>query len=178
MIALSFVAALTAAGCGSDNATPKADSAAAEPRVASFSCPAPAVAAGAEATRPLDGKELRVVTTVAPITSIVANIAGDKAQVHGVIPEGEDSHTYEPKPSVAGLVSTADIVFVNGLKLEDPTKDIADKNIPKGGEVVELATLTLSPDQYISVFSSPKNGGKPTPHLWTTPPMAKCYATI
>ena len=124
------------------------------------------------------GGKLRVVTTVAPITSIVANIAGDKADVHGIIPEGEDSHTYEPKPSVAALVSKADIVFVNGLKLEDPTKDIASKNISKGGEVVELGTLTISPDEYIYDFSFPKDGGKPNPHLWTNPPMAKCYAAI
>ena len=121
---------------------------------------------------------MQVVTTVAPITSIVANIAGDRADVHGIIPEGEDSHTYEPKPSVAALVSKADIVFVNGLKLEDPTKAIANKNIPKGGEVVELGTLTISPDEYIYDFSFPKEGGNQNPHLWTNPPMAKCYAAI
>ena len=121
---------------------------------------------------------MQVVTTVAPITSIVATIAGDRADVHGIIPEGEDSHTYEPKPSVAALVSKADIVFVNGLKLEDPTKAIANKNIPKGGEVVELGTLTISPDEYIYDFSFPKEGGNPNPHLWTNPPMAKCYAAI
>ena len=98
--------------------------------------------------------------------------------MRGIIPEGQDSHTYEPKPSVAALVSKADIVFVNGLKLEDPTKDIADKNIPKRGEVVELGTSTISPDEYIYDFSFPKAGGKPNPHLWTNPPMAKCYAAI
>jgi ABC-type Zn uptake system ZnuABC Zn-binding protein ZnuA len=178
VIALSCVAALAAAGCGSDSAAPNDAGAAAEARVASFSCPAPATTAGADATGPRHGNELQVVTTVAPITSIVANIAGDKARVHGVIPEGEDSHTYEPKPSVAELVSTADVVFVNGLKLEDPTKEIAAQNIPNGAEIVELGTLTISPDEYIYDFSFPKDGGKPNPHLWTNPPMAKCYAAI
>ena len=119
-----------------------------------------------------------MVTTVAPITSIVANIAGDRADVHGIIPEGEDSHTYEPKPSVAELVSKADVVFVNGLKLEDPTKEIATKNLRKGGQVIEVGTLTISPDEYIYDFSFPKDGGKPNPHLWTNPPMARCYAAI
>ena len=119
-----------------------------------------------------------MVTTVAPITSIVANIAGDEADVYGIIPEGEDSHTYEPKPSVAALVSKADIVFVNGLKLEDPTKDIASQNLSMGGEIVELGSLTISSDEYIYDFSFPRDGGKPNPHLWTNPPMAKCYASI
>lgn len=172
--------AVVLASCGGDNPSgaPNDDSAAAEAKIAQFTCPADAIAAGTAASRPVGGGKLQVVTTVAPITSIVANIAGDRADVHGVIPEGEDSHTYEPKPSVAALVSKADIVFVNGLKLEDPTKEIAEQNIPKGAEVVELGTLTITPDEYIYDFSFPKDGGKPNPHLWTNPPMAKCYATI
>jgi ABC-type Zn uptake system ZnuABC Zn-binding protein ZnuA len=119
-----------------------------------------------------------VATTVAPITSIVANVAGDRAEVHGVIPEGSDSHTYEPKPSVAQLFSTSDVVLVNGLSLEDPTKDLAKKNVPASGQVVELGSSTIAPDEYIYDFSFPRDGGKPNPHLWTNPPMARCYARI
>ena len=179
-LAAAVVTAFGVSACGSSTspAGAKNDSAAAQAKVATFACPAAATTAGAAAAGPLGGGKLQVITTVAPITSIVANIAGDKAEVHGIIPEGEDSHTYEPKPSVAELVSKADIVFVNGLKLEDPTKDIATKNIPKGGEVVELGTTTISPDEYIYDFSFPRDGGKPNPHLWTNPPMAACYATI
>ncbi len=166
------------AGCGSRSSTGKDQTAGAHALDAQFACPSSAVTAGASSAGPLGGGKLQVVTTVAPITSIVANIAGDRADVHGIIPEGEDSHTYEPKPSVASLVSRADIVFVNGLRLEDPTKDIAEKNIPTGGEVVELGTLTISPDGYMYDFSFPRDGGKPNPHLWTNPPMAECYAAI
>jgi ABC-type Zn uptake system ZnuABC Zn-binding protein ZnuA len=166
------------AACASSTSAGRDDSSAAKVLVAEFVCPVAASTAGSSASGPLGGGRLRVVTTVAPITSIVANIAGDRADVRGIIPEGQDSHTYEPKPSVAALVSKADVVFVNGLKLEDPTKDIADKNIPKGGEVVELGTSTISPDEYIYDFSFPRAGGKPNPHLWTNPPMAKCYAAI
>jgi ABC-type Zn uptake system ZnuABC Zn-binding protein ZnuA len=126
----------------------------------------------------LNGRKLKVATTVAPITSIVANVAGDRAEVHGVIPEGSDSHTYEPKPSVAKLFSTSDVVLVNGLSLEDPTKDLAKKNVPASGQVVELGSNTISLDDYIYDFSFPRDGGKPNPHLWTNPPMAHCYATI
>ena len=170
--------ALTACGSSTSSTAAKDDSAAAQAKVAQFSCPATATSAGADQAGPMGGGKLQVITTVPPITSIVANIAGARADVHGIIPEGEDSHTYEPKPSVAELVSKADIVFVNGLKLEDPTKDIATKNIPKAGEVVELGTLTISPDEYIYDFSFPRDGGKPNPHLWTNPPMAACYAAI
>ncbi len=147
-------------------------------RVVRFTCPARAQTAGELRRGPSGGGKLQVVTTVAPITSIVANVAGDRAEVRGVIPEGQDSHTYEPKPSVAKLVSTADVTFVNGLKLEDPTREIARQNEPATGQVIELGTLTLDPSEYIYDFSFPKDGGKPNPHLWTNPPMARCYATI
>ena len=69
------------------------------------------------------------MTTVSPITSIVASIGGDLVQVNGLIPEGADSHTFEPPPSAAVTLSQADVVFVNGLKLEDPTKDLARENL-------------------------------------------------
>ena len=142
----------------------------------SFACPAVALNAG-KATKPI-GARLRIATTVAPITSIVANVVGDKADVQGIVPEGTNSHTFEPKPSVAKLMTKADVVFVNGLKLEEPTKDLATKNMSKKAQLIELGTLTLPPSQYIFDFSFPKDGGKPNPHLWTNPPMAKCYAQI
>ncbi len=161
------------ASSGGDRAT-----AAAIRRDANFTCPAAAAQAGKSGSRLPAGHKLQVDTTVAPITSIVANVAGDKADVHGVIPEGSDSHTFEPKPSVAELFAKADVVFVNGLHLEEPTKELAQKNVPSGGQVVELGSILLTPDEYIYDFSFPRDGGKPNPHLWTDPPMARCYAVV
>src|SRR5947207_6818690 len=137
-----------------------------------------AVACGSARASKARSGNLQIDTTVAPITAIVANVAGDRADVHGVIPEGTDSHTYEPKPSVASLFSKADIVFVNGLSLEDPTRDLAKRNIKTGGKVVALGNAILPPDQYIYDFSFPRDGGKPNPHLWTNPPMAHQYAAV
>ena len=170
--------AVLLAGCASSKPKATPTGVASGAPSAAFECPAKASGAGLSRSGPANGKRLQVITTVAPITSIVANIAGDRADVHGIIPEGEDSHTYEPKPSVAKQMSSADVVFANGLKLEDPTREIASNNIPKTGQVIELGALTVSPEQYIYDFSFPKDGGKPNPHLWTNPPMARCYALI
>ena len=178
LLALAASLTLTAMGCGDSGTSKDADdSAAAVANVASFTCPDAAKTAGKTGSRQGKGP-LQIVTTVAPITSIVANIAGDRAQVTGIIPEGEDSHTFEPKPSAAAILSKADVVFVNGLKLEDPTKDLATTNLNAAGQIIELGTLTLSPQEYIYDFSFPRDGGKPNPHLWTNPPMARCYVEI
>lgn len=133
---------------------------------------------GSEAGSGREARRLRVVTTVAPITSIVGVVAGDRADVRGLVPEGTDSHTFEPPPSAAAVLERADVVFVNGLKLEDPTLELARANLKEGAEIVELGTRTITPDEYIYDFSFPKEGGKPNPHLWTNPPMAKAYGRI
>lgn len=124
-----------------------------------------------------DGR-LRIATTVAPITSIVANIVGDRARVTGIVPEGTNSHTFEPKPSVAELLSEADVVYLNGLGLEEPTRQLAEENLGDGAEVVELGTMTIPENQYIYDFSFPREGGAPNPHLWTDPTLVRRYAEI
>ncbi len=133
---------------------------------------------GDEASALARGQPLRVVTTVSPITSIVAGVAGDMAVVTGLVPEGTNSHTFEPPPSAARVLEQADVVFINGLGLEEPTKQLAEKNLKDGAEIVELGSETVSPDEYIYDFSFPKDEGKPNPHLWTDPPMAKQFARV
>jgi ABC-type Zn uptake system ZnuABC Zn-binding protein ZnuA len=124
------------------------------------------------------GDRLQVGTTVAPITSIVANIGGDRVKITGIVPEGTNSHTFEPRPSVAELLSGVDVLYVNGLKLEEPTKDLAEENLPDDADIVELGTGSIPKSQYAYDFSFPKSGGKPNPHLWTDPKYALKYAEI
>jgi ABC-type Zn uptake system ZnuABC Zn-binding protein ZnuA len=134
---------------------------------------------GCAGGKPVEGRPLRIATTVAPITSIVANIAGGSgAVVTGLVPEGVNSHTYEPSPSVAAALEDADVVFLNGLALEEPTKALASANMSDAAVLCELGTTVLPEDQYIFDFSFPKSGGVPNPHLWTNPPMAAEYAAL
>jgi ABC-type Zn uptake system ZnuABC Zn-binding protein ZnuA len=135
-------------------------------------------AVGCELGAPITGV-LTIATTVAPITSIVANIVGGTDTiVAGIVPEGTNSHTFEPKPSDAKTLENADIIFTNGLALEEPTKDLALANLKDGANICELGTEVLPESDYIYDFSFPKEGGKPNPHLWTNPLMAKQYAQV
>lgn len=121
---------------------------------------------------------LQIVTTVSPITNIAYNIAGDKAQISGIVPEGVNSHTFEPAPSDAKLLAEADLIFVNGLKLEEPTLDLAQANLKAGAAIVLLGDQTITPDQYAYDFSFPEEAGSPNPHLWPNPVFALRYAEI
>jgi len=134
---------------------------------------------GCELGAVVNGRPLSIATTVAPITSIVANIAGGTSTlITGIVPEGTNSHTFEPKPSDAASLESADVIFINGLVLEEPTKDLALVNLKESANICELGTEILPMSEYIYDFSFPKEGGKPNPHLWTNPPMAKQYAQV
>ena len=127
---------------------------------------------------PAAAKKLNVVTTVAPITSIVENVGGDRIKLTGIIPEGIDSHTFEPIPSDAKLLSQADLIIINGLDLEIPTVKLAEANLKQGASILSLGQKTLKETDYVYDFSFPKEKGHPNPHLWLNPEYAMSYAAI
>ncbi|HWC27131.1 MAG TPA: metal ABC transporter substrate-binding protein [Solirubrobacteraceae bacterium] len=127
---------------------------------------------------PAAGGQLQVGTTVAPITSIVAAVGGDRVKITGIVPEGTNSHTFEPRPSVAELLSGLDVLYVNGLGLEEPTTELAQDRLRDGAQIVELGTRSIPASRYAYDVSFPRSGGRPNPHLWTHPGYALRYAEI
>ena len=125
-----------------------------------------------------DGGKLQVVTSVAPLTDIAKNVAGNAADVTGLIPEGVDSHTFEPTSGTARQISDADVIFLNGLDLEDPTLSLAESDKKDSAEIYLLGDHTLQPDQYLYDFSFPRAEGHPNPHLWMDPTNAMRYAEL
>jgi ABC-type Zn uptake system ZnuABC Zn-binding protein ZnuA len=121
---------------------------------------------------------LSVITTVAPITSIVENVAGDKVQLIGIVPEGMNSHTFEPAPSDSKLLAEADLIIANGLDLETPTLKLAQANLKAGATILALGDKTIQQADYLYDFSFPKEGGRPNPHLWLDPQYVTRFATL
>ena len=134
-------------------------------------------ACGSNRSEPQEGR-LQVVATVSPITNIVYNITGDHVDLSGLVPAGTDSHTFELAPSDVVILSKADIIFINGLHLEESTLRMAEANLKEGGEIVLLGELVIDPENYVYDFSFPKEAGSPNPHLWTDPIFALKYAEI
>lgn len=180
-VAVSLVAALALAGCSSTNSSDDVS----QPDVEDVTDPAAAsdalaqqATAQCQAQLEIKGRPPRVATTVAPITSLVSMIAGDIGpEITGIVPEGTNSHTYEPPPSVAEQLSNSDIVLLNGLMLEEPTSELAMTNA-LGATICEIGTAILPESGWIFDFSFPKEGGKPNPHTWTNPPMVLSYLTV
>lgn len=119
-----------------------------------------------------------VVTTVAPLRDIIEQVGGDRINVVALVPEGTNSHTFDPPPSAVGEIEKADLIIINGLNLELPTLELAEANASDDTTIVLLGNLAVSPDEYVFDFSFPEEDGNPNPHLWTAPHLAVEYAEI
>jgi ABC-type Zn uptake system ZnuABC Zn-binding protein ZnuA len=122
--------------------------------------------------------KLDVATTVAPISSIARNIGGSRIRLRGIIPDGTNSHTFEPAPSDARTLAQADLIVVNGLHLEQPTLDLAEASKRAEAVVVELGDRALDRADWLFDFSFPESAGDPNPHAWMDPSYAIRYAQI
>ncbi len=130
---------------------------------------------GAAHDRP--GNMILVVTTVSPLTDIARNVAGHAADVEGLVPEGVDSHTFEPTVATAKLIAHADLILVNGLHLEDPTIQLA-RSVSEGAEIYVLGDHAISRSDELYDFSFPRSRGRPNPHLWMDVTFGIRYAEL
>ncbi len=121
---------------------------------------------------------VNIVTTVAPITNIVENVGGDLVNVNGVVPDGVNSHTFEPAPSDAKVLSRADIIIVNGLHLEVPTVKLATSVKKRTTAILQLGDNTITEQQWKFDFSFPRDQGHPNPHLWPNVALTMRYAEL
>ena len=121
---------------------------------------------------------LKVVSTVSPITSIVENIGGIRIILEGIVPEGVNSHTFEPAPSVAKVLAEADLIVLNGLFLEEPTLELAKASKRPDAVILSLGEQTVSREEWRFDFSFPESDGHPNPHLWPDPMLGLRYAEL
>ena len=77
-----------------------------------------AVASTAANTARADDSRLRVVTSFSILQDLVKTLGGDHVSVVNLVGENSDAHTYQPKPSDAIAIASADLVVFNGLAFE------------------------------------------------------------
>jgi ABC-type Zn uptake system ZnuABC Zn-binding protein ZnuA len=118
-----------------------------------------------------------VVSTVAPLTDLVRQVMGDRGSLSGLVPDGVDSHTFEPSPGDAQVLADADVFIANGLFLEEPSLDLARANLREEAPIVTLADSTISESEWAFDFEFPEEDGVPNPHLWLDVGHSMDYVT-
>lgn len=76
--------------------------------------------------QPTNGK-LNVVTTTSMITDLVKNIGGEHINLQGLMGSGVDPHLYKASEGDVTKLSSADIIFYNGLHLEGKLVEVFEK---------------------------------------------------
>ncbi len=104
----------------------------------------------------------KVGTTVAMITDVVRNVAGDKAGVSGIIGEGVNPHLYKPTSSDVKLLQASDIIFYNGLNLEGKMGDVLVRMATSGKPITAVTETLLEDDSYVMADEVDNYD----PHVW------------
>ena len=122
-------------------------------------------------------KDLVVVSTVAPLVDLVSTVAGDRAEVRGLIPPGENGHTYQPRPSDAKALAGADLFIDNGLGLNESVSGFAFENLPEEATARFLGD-SIPASGLIGAPGSCHEGhchGPVNAHVWPDPRYAAVY---
>ena len=115
---------------------------------------------------PLPGA-LNVVTTTTFIADMVRQVGGEDVSVLSLVPKGGEVHTFDPRPSEAWALSSARLVFANGLGLDDWLTQLA-ADVGTDGPIVRLGE-NLPGVNYIV------ENGQTNPHLWLDVANAEKY---
>lgn len=131
-----------------------------------------AAACGSDAD-PDDGR-LQVIATTAQIAALTREAAGDLVELTVLIPPGVDSHDYEPTADDLKAIGRADVLFRNGIGLDDFLDDAIDN---AGGDAIDI-TVTDGVEVRQSAFEEHADEKadeheEGDPHVWHDPVNAK-----
>ena len=92
-----------------------------------------------EAERESGAGKLKVAATISVVQNLVEEVGGKRVEVSTIVPVGGSPETFQPKPSDAGRISEAEVVFENGLGLEAWLHDLLQS---AGNEEQTVVTLS------------------------------------
>ncbi|WP_027092577.1 metal ABC transporter substrate-binding protein [Cohnella thermotolerans] len=167
---LLAAAATMLAGCGSgagnganSSASPAAGAAA-------------SAAAGPESS---GGSKLKVVATFYPMYEFSRQVAGDHADVVGLIPAGAEPHDWEPSAKDMAQIGEADLFVYNGIVEDWAEQALAsvanpDRVVVKAIDGIELQE-GIPEEEEGEAHSDEHAGDEHTldPHVWLDPVLAK-----
>ncbi len=77
--------------------------------------------------QPVGNRKLKIVTTTGMIRDAVEHVVGDQAEVIALMGPGVDPHLYKATQGDLEKLTSADIVFYNGLHLEGKMGEVFEK---------------------------------------------------
>lgn len=107
-----------------------------------------------------DSGRMSILVTVGMLTDIVRSLAGDTAEITGLIGEGVDPHLYAPSAADVRRIQAADGILFVGHHLEGRLQPVFERQAAQGKRVAALAQRI--PDEKLLLDED----GNIDPHLW------------
>ena len=123
-----------------------------------------------------ESKKLQVVATNSIIYDMTKNIAGDLVDLHSIVPVGQDPHEYEPLPEDVQKVQKADLIFYNGINLENAEDAWFTKMVKNAGKVADKDYFAVSDGVDVIYLEGENEKGKEDPHAWLNIENGVIYA--
>jgi manganese/zinc/iron transport system substrate-binding protein len=101
------------------------------------------------------------------VEDVVRQVAGDRAEVVGLMGAGVDPHLYKPTRSDVQRLMNADVIFYSGLLLEGKMTDSLIRAATSGKKV--FAVTELLDEQYL--LEPEEFAGLYDPHVWMDPSL-------
>jgi ABC-type Zn uptake system ZnuABC Zn-binding protein ZnuA len=121
---------------------------------------------GQEGPDDKDTQGLQIVATYSIIYDIVKNVAGEQADIHSMVPIGADPHEYDPLPLDVKKTTDADVIFYNGLNLEEGNGWF-NKLIETSGKSGDDAHVYRVSEGVEPIYLESKGlEGETDPHAW------------
>ena len=123
-----------------------------------------------------DNGKLNVVVTNSILADMTKNIAGDQINLHSIVPIGQDPHEYEPLPEDVAKASEADLIFYNGINLENGEDGWFSKMVKNAQKVENQNYFAASDGVEVIYLEGQSAKGKEDPHAWLSLENGIIYA--
>lgn len=110
--------------------------------------------------------KLKVVVTNSILADMTKTIAGDKIDLHSIVPIGQDPHEYEPLPEDVEKTNNADVIFYNGINLEDGGQAWFTKLVKNAQKKKNKDYFAASDGVDVIYLEGENEKGKEDPHAW------------
>ncbi|QGG97589.1 metal ABC transporter substrate-binding protein [Streptococcus dysgalactiae] len=110
--------------------------------------------------------KLKVVVTNSILADMTKTIAGDKIDLHSIVPIGQDPHEYEPLPEDVEKTNNADVIFYNGINLEDGGQAWFTKLVKNAQKKKNKDYFAASDGVDVIYLEGESEQGKEDPHAW------------
>lgn len=112
-----------------------------------------------------NAQSFSIVTGSTVVASLIDDMAGEYVSVTSIVPNAVDAHTYEPLPSEAAAIETADLIVLADAELNPRVTELVEERKNASTDVVYLNETTLADRDYIYIDYYTQRGKNP--HTWT-----------